>query len=124
MHINSEELPHMIRVDFLGEDYEDYNDIYDDITKRLNDPINIDSLRKYLDTLEKAGANYVSIDFHTGHQELELDGVLIELASQEDIDLEKQRDKEYQIRMVKNKIVEYSSTLKQFENKLKELSGE
>ena len=128
LHINSEELPHMIRVDLLGVDYDnhynDYKEIYDGNSARLNDPIKIDTLRKYLDQLEAEGANYVSIDFHTDHQELELDGIYIGLATPEEIIFHEQKDKDFQINFIKEKIEQHSDQLRLFKNKLQKLSGE
>ena len=126
IHINSEELPDQMRVDILGRNYDNkpYNEIYDGNTNQLNDPIKIDVLRKFLDQLEEAGANYVSIDYHTDHQELELDGLFVGLASQEEIDLNIQKDKDFQIKFTKERIQQYSTQLRLFEKKLQELSGE
>lgn len=126
IHINSEELPNEMRVDILGRNYDDepYNEIYQGNATHLNDPIKIDVLRKYLDQLEQQGANYVSIDFHTDHQELELDGLFVGLATQEEIDQHNQKDRDFQIKFTKERISQYSAQLSLFEKKLKELSGE
>ena len=126
IHINSEELPNEMRVDILGRNYNDepYDEIYQENAARLNDPIKIDVLRKYLDQLEEAGANYVAIAFHTDHQELELDGMFVGLATQEDIDIHNQKDKDYQISFCKERVNVLSIEIKRFENKIKELSGE
>jgi len=126
IHINSEELPNEMRVDILGRNYDDdpYDEIYLGNAAHLNDPIKIDVLRKYLDQLEERGANYVSIDFHTDHQELELDGMFVGLATQQEIDQHKQKDKEFQINFTKERITQYSTQLGLFQTKLKELTGE
>jgi len=126
IHINSEELPDQMRVDILGRNYDNkpYDEIYQGNAAHLNDPIKIDVLRKYLDQLEEQGANYVSIDFHTDHQELELDGMFVGIATQKEIDDHKQKDKDYQIQFAKDRIVQYSTQLGLFQTKLKELTGE
>lgn len=125
-HINSEELPYMIKVDLLGEDYDDidFNEIYDDKTLHINEPIKIDSLRNLLNELEEKGANYVAIDYHTDHQEYELDGVRIELASEQEIKEREEKEKNIQMNHLKEKINSLSIDLARFKSKLKELTGE
>lgn len=124
LHINSENLPSEIIADILGDYEEEHLEIYDGNTAHLNDPIKIDVLRHYLDQLVQQGANYVAIDFHTDHQELELDGIYISLATPEEILFHEQRDKDFQIKLTKERIEQYSSQLGLFEKKLKELTGE
>lgn len=126
LHINSEELPHMIRFDILGKDYDDteFNEIYEGITRQINDPIKIDDLLSILNTLKGKGANYVAIRFHTDHQEYEFDGVHIGLATQEEIDDYNQRDKEFQIKTLNERIKVLSTELGRFQNQLKKISGE
>jgi len=125
-HINSEELLNEMRVDILGVNYDDepYNEIYEGITKQINDPIKIVVLRKLLDQLEEKGANYVAIHFHTDHQELELDGVFVGLATQEEIDDHNNTDKNYQIQFCKERLKVLEQQTNLFKTKLKELSGE
>lgn len=123
-HINSEHLPTEIIADILGDAEEDCKEIYVGSSNQMNDPIKINALRKYLDVLEEKGANYVSIDFHTDHQELEIGGMFIGIATQEEINLHNQKDKEYQINFAKERIQQYSTQLGLFQTKLKELSGE
>lgn len=124
LHINSENLPSEIIADILGDAEIEHLEIYDGNTNQLNDPIKIDVLRSLLNQLEEKGANYVAIEYHTDHQELELDGILITTATPEEILLHEQQDREYQIKFTKERITQYSSQLSLFEKKLKELTGE
>lgn len=125
-HVCTEEIPHSIRYSILGKDYDDhpYNEIYIGNTKQINDPINIQALRKILNNLEAKGANYVAIDFHTDHQEYELDGVHIGLATQEEIDEHNLKDRDFHIKFIKDKLTELDKLTSQYKEKLKELSGE
>ena len=124
IHINSEDLPSELNGDILGNYDDECKEIYDGNTAHLNDPIKIDVLRKYLDQLEEAGANYVSIDFHTDHRELELDGIFVGIATPEEVIFHEQKDKEFQIKFTKDRIKDYEKSLTQFQKKLKELSGD
>ena len=124
LHLKSEYLPAEIIADMLGDAEVECHEIYDGNTAQINDPIKIDVLRYYLDQLEERGANYVAIDYHSDHQELELDGIFIGLATPEEVMFHEQKDKEYQIDMIKNKLKEYNKVKLQFENKLKELTGD
>lgn len=124
IHINSEDLPSEMNIDILGNNNDECKEIFEGNAAQLNDPIKIDVLRKYLDQLEEQGCNYVSIDFHTDHRELELDGMYIGVATQEEIDFHEQKDKDFQIKFTKERIQQYSTQLGLFEKKLKELSGE
>jgi len=124
IHINSEYLPSEIITDILGDAEEEHLEIYDGNTNRMNDPIKIDVLRHYLDQLEEKGANYVSIDFHTDHQELELDGIHIALATTEETLFHEQKDKGFQINFIKDRIKDYNTSLKNFEQQLKLLTGD
>jgi len=126
IHINSEELPDEMKIDILGQDYLNdipYNKIFEGEASLLNDPIKINVLRGFLDQLEEAGANYVSIDYHTDHRELELDGIFIDVATQKEIDEHNQKDKDFQIKLTKERIKQYSTKLALFEDYLKKLSG-
>lgn len=126
LHINSEELPHMIRVDILGENYDEveFDEIYEGITKQINDPIKIDDLQSILRTLKGKGCNYVAIKFHSDHQEYEFDGVHISLATQDEIiqHAKEQRDKD--IELVKRSLLNIEEQKKRFETRLKQLTGE
>ena len=124
IHINSENLPSEIIADILGDPEEEHLEIYEGDTARMNDPIKIDVLRHYLDQLVQQGANYVSIDFHTDHQELELDGIHIGIASTEETLFHEQKDKDFQIQYCKTQIDNAARTKANFENKLKFLTGE
>lgn len=108
----------------LGEWTPDRNEIYEGNTNNLNDPIKIDTLRKYLDVLEEKGSNYVAIDVKPDHRGLDIDGVFITLATQEEIDLHKQKDKDFQLNFCKERVNVLSTELKRFQDKLKELSDE
>ncbi len=124
IHINSEDLPSEMNADILGNNNDECHEIFDGNAAQLNDPIKIDVLRKYLDQLEEQGSNYVSIDFHTDHRELELDGMYIGIATQEEIDFHKQKDKDFQIKFTKERIKQYTDQLGLFQKKLQELSGD
>ncbi len=123
-HINSEELAHQMYVDFYGNSYGEVMDIFEGNTLHLNNPIKIETLRIYLNVLEEKGANYVAIDFHSDHDELELDGILIKEATEEEIEAHNQKEKDFQINFIKERIRQYSTEVKLFQDKLKELTGE
>jgi hypothetical protein len=125
-HINTDELDSLNRFQTfpdLGDD-EDLNEIYLKGTNHLNTPVKIDYLRGLLDQLETKGANFVSIDYHSDHIEYELDGVLVTEASQQEIDDNDQRDKEFQLKFAKAELERIEKTAKQFRDRIKELSGE
>jgi len=125
-HINTDELDSLNRFQTfpdLGDD-EDLNEIYLKGTNHLNTPVKIDYLRGLLDQLEARGANFVSIDYHSDHIEYELDGVLVTEASQQEIDDNDQRDKEFQLKYAKAELERIEKTAKQFRDRIKELSGE
>lgn len=126
LHINSEELPHMIRVDILGENYDEieFDEIYKGITRQILDPIKIDDLLSILNTLKGKGANYVSIKFHTDHQEYEFDGVHISLATQDEIIQHAKEQRDQDIELVKRSLLNIEEQKKKFETRLKQLTGE
>lgn len=115
-----------INTDILGQDdvENDHNEIYIGDTNRVNDPIKIDDLIMILNGLKDEGSNYVSIDFHTDHLEYELDGQIIRLATQEEINEQERKDKQFKIDFCKKQIDNASRTKANFEQELKFLSGE
>ncbi len=121
--INTDELDMSMIEDILG-DVEDRNEIYKGNTAFINTPIKIDTLRKYLDELESKGANYVSIDFHIDHIEYELDGIKISEATQEEIDEHNKEQRQNNIDLVKHNISVLEKQKSQFEERLKQLTGE
>jgi DNA-binding transcriptional MerR regulator len=48
--------------------------------------VSIENMRKALDEFEKQGANYVNVDFHCDHNEVEVTGVIFGRSTQEEID--------------------------------------
>jgi len=48
--------------------------------------VSIENMRKALDEFEKQGANYVNVDFHCDHNEVEITGVIFGRSTQEEID--------------------------------------
>ena len=48
--------------------------------------VSIENMRKALDEFEKQGANYVNVDFHCDHNEVEVTGVIFRKSSQEEVD--------------------------------------
>ena len=48
--------------------------------------VSIENMRKALDEFEKQGANYVNVDFHCDHNEVEVTGVIFRKSTQEEID--------------------------------------
>ena len=48
--------------------------------------VSINKMREYLSEMEKNGANYVRIGFHSDHNELEIVGVSYTKSTQEEID--------------------------------------
>ena len=121
--VNTDELDMMMVEDILG-DVEDHNEIYKGKTMFLNDPIKIDTLRKYLDSLEANGANYVAIDFHEDHREYELEGLHVSIATQEEIDQHSKEQKEKEIENIKSRLHSISTDKFKFEERLKQLTGE
>lgn len=121
--INTDELDMMMVEDILG-DVEDRNEIYKGNTMFLNDPIKIDTLRKYLDSLEANGANYVAIDYHEDHREYELDGLHVSIAIQKEIDEHTKEQQEKEIEQIKSRLTYHSSETKKFEARLKQLTGD
>lgn len=124
LHLTSNDLPSEMLTDILGDAEIEHLEIYEGNSAHLNDSINIDVLRGLLDFLEDKGANYVSIDFHTDHQELELDGLFITSATQEEIDSHNQKDKDFQINFCRTQIDNATRTKTNFEQQLKHLTGE
>ena len=121
--VNTDELDMMMVEDILG-DVEDHNEIYKGKTMFLNDPIKIDTLRKYLDSLEANGANYVAIDYHEDHREYELEGLHVSIATQEEIDQHTKEQQEKEIEQIKGRLSYHSSESKKFEDRLKQLTGD
>lgn len=120
--INTDELDMMMIEDILG-DVKDRNEIYKGNTMFLNDPIKIDSLRKYLDSLEANGANYVAIDYHTDHREYELDGLHVSIASQEEIDQHRKEQNDLEIARIENTLEALNRKIVSNELRLKTLKG-
>ncbi len=124
-HINTDELDFLNREQIfpdLGED-EDLNEIYKDKTNILNTPVSINYLRGLLDELETKGANYVSIDYHTDHIEYELDGIIAREATQEEIDDQKEKDRQFQIEHARKESNRLENTADQYRKRLEELSS-
>ena len=48
--------------------------------------VSIENMRKALDEFEKQGANYVNVDFHCDHNEVEVTGVIFCKSTQEEVD--------------------------------------
>lgn len=48
--------------------------------------VSIENMRKALDEFEKQGANYVNVDFHCDHNEVEVTGVIFRKSTQEEVD--------------------------------------
>ena len=103
VHINTEDLMSLVEADILDHDYE-HNEIYEGNTNQVNDPIKIDDLITILNGLKDEGSNYVSIDFHHDHREYELDGQIIRLATQEEINDEKRKRIESDLRVITNRL--------------------
>ncbi len=67
----------------------DSNDNYENIGDRASTRggmVSINKMREYLSKMEKNGANYVRIGFHSDHNELEIVGVSYTKSTQEEID--------------------------------------
>lgn len=73
----------------LGYDWNS-NDRYE-VIEELNylegGVISIENMRKALDEFEKQGANYVNVDFHCDHNEVEVTGVIYSKSTDEEIAL-------------------------------------
>ena len=65
--------------EFLSENDDDHNEVYDGNTELLNDPIKIDNLIHHLETLKLNGATYTSISFNDVDMTYTLDGQIVEL---------------------------------------------
>lgn len=67
----------------------DSNDRYE-VIEELNylkgGMISIENMRKTLDKFENQGANYVNVDFHCDHNEVEITGIIFSRSTQEEID--------------------------------------
>lgn len=48
--------------------------------------VSIENMRKALDEFEKQGANYVNVDFHCDHNEVEVTGVIFRKSTKEEVD--------------------------------------
>lgn len=122
LHINTEDVDFLTQNDFFGEDFEDdYSEIYKGESKYLNTAIKIDTLRKHLDQLEQAGSNYVSIEYNTDHKEYELDGQLIALATQEEIDEENNKEEDFKKKYIQEQLSKMEKDRKYLEDALKNL---
>lgn len=120
--VNTDELDMMMVEDILG-DVEDHNEIYKGKTMFLNDPIKIDTLRKYLDSLEANGANYVAIDYHEDHREYEFDGLHVSIALQKEIDEHTKEQNDLEIARVESQLKVLNNRIAENELKLKNLKG-
>lgn len=73
--------------------------------------ISIENMRKALDKFEKQGANYVNVDFHCDHNEVEVTGIIFGRSTQEEIDayikeelVQKEAKKEKEIARLQSEI--------------------
>ena len=107
--------------DILGDSDEDHNEIYEGFTRHTNEPIKIDRAIDILNQLKEDGANYVAIHYHTDHQGYEFYAQHISIATQKEIDLAKQRDVEYRIQYLKDKIKAIDKEKLQLEEGLKKI---
>lgn len=73
----------------LGYDWNS-NDRYE-VIQELNylegGVVSIENMRKTLDEFEKQGANYVNVDFHCDHNEVEVTGLIYSKSTDEEIAL-------------------------------------
>jgi len=73
----------------LGYDWNS-NDRYE-VIEELNylegGVVSIENMRKALDEFEKQGANYVNVDFHCDHNEVEVTGLIYRRSTDEEIAL-------------------------------------
>ena len=71
----------------LGYDW-DSGDRYQ-VIKELNylegGVVSIENMRKALDEFEKQGANYVNVDFHCDHNEVEVPGIIYSRSTDDEI---------------------------------------
>jgi len=65
----------------------DSDDRYEEIgyLQRDGGMVSIERLRKVLDEFESKGANYVNIDYHCDHNEVEVTGVVYRTSTEEEI---------------------------------------
>jgi len=124
INLTTEYLSAEMLYDILGNSEEQCKEIFEEDTNTLNDPIKIDSLRRLLNQLEQNGANYVSINYHSDHGELELSGLSVNLATEEEIKSNEQKDIEFQKHYCRAQIEKANNNLNLFNKRLKELSGE
>lgn len=125
VHTNTEDLMSLVESDILGQVSEDDNhdEIYVGYSNQFNDPIKIDDLITTLNDLKDKGSNYVSIDYHSDHRVYELDGQEIRLATQEEINDEKRKRIESDLRVITNRLEQNERDRIAMEKYLKELKN-
>jgi hypothetical protein len=66
----------------------DSNDRYEEIgsIQRDGGMVSIERLRKALDEFESKGANYVNLDYHCDHNEVEVTGVVYRTSTEKEIE--------------------------------------
>lgn len=119
--IDKIEIEEYVADDFLTDPDEDYKEIFEGFTERINQPIKINSIRDTLDKLEQNGASHVTIHYHGDHRAYELYGQHVSIASQEEIDIYKRKDDEYRIKFLKDKIDNLIKEKELYENAIKKI---
>ncbi len=109
-----------ICIEDLGFDYDtfgDYQYINNQSFYHDAQPVNIDRVISVLQKLKEEGANYVECNFHEDHQELEVTGYAIRLATDAEIT-------EYYNKQQKLDKDNRDSQILKLEMQLKQLKGE
>jgi hypothetical protein len=68
-------------------DSDDRYEVIQEVNYLEGGKISIENMRKTLDKFEKQGANYVNVDFHCDHNEVEVTGVIYRRSTDEEIAL-------------------------------------
>jgi hypothetical protein len=122
LHITTSDLDIDMIDDILGK-VEDRNEIYDDKTSFLNDPIKIDKLMELLQTLKDHGANYASINYSEGHRGYDIYGLKVSIASQKEIDEHNEKQRQLEIARIKSHLKILNDRIIKSEAELKKLTG-
>jgi len=105
----------------MGFDYDEHDDFVNQVEGKqeyiVGGLVKIDEIIKNLQTLKEAGSNYVDIDFHEDHQELEITGFDVHRMSEKEI-------LEYELSIRKNDSERKQKEISELEAKLQKLKSE
>lgn len=105
----------------MGFNYDEHDDFVNQVEGKqgyiVGGLVKIDEVIKNLQTLKEAGSNYVDIDFHEDHQELEIMGFDVHRMSEKEI-------LEYELSIRKNDSERKQKEISELEAKLQKLKSE